>query len=1016
MVLPSNPARAQNDNPLLDGNTGNGRRDNPLLNPDPAPDPEPDPGPGNAADSDPADAPAPESIQRLDLEALLLDERVLSGRIEDPVWQFETTPGRRLVQVPIRIDPVEAAVELDQPAIQLRGGRFVGWRIVLDQDPNQRSGRRGRGLRVGDSRQLDFSNPRLFEGDLDPAADGAGAADPRAVGDAAGGGVPDGAPRISREVTVTPAGTVTWELDRAFGGAEVKAGQEPYLLRLRPDRMRELEPQRPEVTERGANEDIREYQQRRRQQQQAYREEQMAFRELRELVRELPDKFEAPRPARLWAIYDMTEAVRDLSLDGPEPLPWRVGFEQFEALRETATMSVGNEVRFEDYKKLNRLAPIARDPHPYSHRMLAFALSDAQLVGKAQPKDPLHRLIEQVVAGPDDVARRIVLADLVRTVPPTPSTKMLLADAAEHLTPQMKLASLRGALDAIAQDPQQTQAAITAAADALADPQGPPAGGVLDALNEALGARQESHAAVISGINLADLPEDRRDNAIAYLIRSAGQSELCADWLAGALLGSNDPQLIQRTLELIAAAGPGSAAIGRITEGLTAALFGPPTREARNQLDLTLEAPLPLDSPSHPLFRSLNAGNPEQRELAWRALPNFKLSAGASRSRTPDTGEVGDPLEMVMVSALGRAQTPPQVVPFVANLEDEPRSTAALVRLVVEADQAASRRAVNALFGDAQRRLVEPIGALSASERQTFAARVYQAKTQSTPLVVGLMREPTTRGSGRSGGFVNWFAARVQAGELPRPAEWSAAASGDEALLNLAASRDEALAAGAVAALVAGAGGDTLTAQRMVESFAAASDRTVAALTTRWQEARQAIYRARIKQAEGSYRLVLRVPESPDDDAAPGNTGEFGESAAPQDDDPTRGPAGVPLPFNPDAPAPTTGVDPADPSDAPAVPMTKLVLGVIDLIVEGDQVRLSNDLLPVEVPNDHLAIRVTSLVGLARFDDAQDFKLDLVTDPVDLLPQPDGTWRGRFTLPPHDHPAELSLEPTEPNP
>jgi len=830
--------------------------------------------------------------------------------------------------------------------------------------------------------------------------------------------VPDGAPRISREVTVTPAGTVKWELDRAFGGAEVKAGQEPYLLRLRPDRMRDLEPQRPEVAERGANEDIREYQRRRRQQQQAYREQQIAFRELRDRVRELPDEFEAPRPARLWVVYDMTEAVRDLSLDGPQPLPWRIGFEQFEALRETAAMSVGNEVRFEDYKKLNRLTPIAQDAHRYSHRLLAYALSEAQLVGKAQPKDPLHRLVERIIAGPDDVARRVVLADLVRTVPPTASTKLLLSDAAEHLTPQMKLASLRGSLEALAQDPQQTQAAINATAEALADPQGPPPGGVLAALNEALGSRSEAYPAVISGIDLADLPEDRRDHAIAYLIRTAGQSELAADWIAAALLGANDPQLVERTLELIAAAGPGSAAIGRIADGLTAALFGPPTRQAQNQLDLTLEQPLPLHSPSHPLFRSLNAGDPAQRQLAWRALPNFALTDAASRRRSPDDGRVGDPLEMVMVSALGRAQTPPQVVPFVANLEDEPRSTAALVRLVVEADAAASRRAVEVLFGDGQRRLVEPLSALSAAARQTFAARVYQAKTRSTPRVVGLMREPDG-GSGRGGGFVSWFAGRLRAGDLPTPADWASAARGDEALLNLAASRDQALAAGAVAALVAGAGGDTLTAQRMVDGFAAADDRTVAGLTARWQEARQAIYRARIKLAEGSYRLVLRVPETPADESAAGHTGDFGPPTPGTDggdDDPTRGPAGVPLPLHPDRPAPTTGIDPAtgDPNAGPVVPMTKHVLGIIDLIVEGEQVRLSNDLLPVEVPNDRLAIRVTSLVGLARFDEAEDLKLDdLVTDPVDLLPQPDGTWTGRFPLPPHDHPAELRLEPTE---
>ncbi len=988
-------APAQSDNPLLNPNANA-----PALTPEPVP-------------ADP-NAPAPETVQHLDLEALLLDERVLSGQIDDPVWQFESATGRRLVQLPIRIDRVAGAVKLDQPAVQLRGGRFVGWRILLDDQDNASRNRRARGgARAGDTRDLDFSDPLLMDRDFDLGGPVQREAD-AAAGYERPGEVPQGAPRISRSVTLTPAGTVRWDLDRAFGGAEVKTGNDPYLLRLRPDRMKELEPQRPERSERRANEDMRTYQQRAREQDLAYRDEQRAFRDLRDLVRELPDTFEVAQPARLWAIYDMTEAVRDLSLDGPSPLPWRISFDAFESLRETAKMNVGNEIRFEDYKKINRLDPIARDSHPYSHRVLAFALSDAQLIGKAQPKDPLHRLLEQVIAGPDDTARRIVLADLVTAVPPNPSTRMLLADAAEYLTPQMKLASLRGTLGEIARDPQQTQAAITAAAEALADPQGPPAGGVLEALGAALGTRTESYPAVINGINLTTLPEDRRDEAVAYLIRTAGQSPLSAMWLAGSLLGSNDPAVVQRTLELIAAAGPGSAAIGTIAEGLTTTLFGPPTREARNRLDLTLDQPLPLDSPSHPLFRSLNSGNPEQRELAWRALPNFALSNAAPgrRGSTPAEPDAGDPLDMIMLSALGRAQTPPQVVPFVANLRDEPRSTAALIRLVVEADADASRRAAQALFGDAQRRLVEPIGQLAANDRQTFAARIYQSRTNHTPLVVGLMREPTTGGSRRSGGFVNWFAARVLAGDLPTPAEWAASAPNDEAMLNFAASRDEALAAGAVAALVAGAGGDTLTAQRLVDDFAATDDRTVAGLTLKWNDARKDIYRARIKQAEGSYRLVLLIPEHALIGGGTTNADPNNPGPGPIDDDPTRGPGGIPLPFNPEQPAPYTGIDPDDPNAPPAVPMNKLVLGVIDLLVQGDQVRLSNDIVPVEVPGDRLAIRVTSLVGLSRFGEAADLKLDLVTDPVDLLPHDDGTWRGSFDLPPHG-PAEFRLEPTE---
>lgn len=951
-----------------------GQSDNPLLNPEAAGPADREP-PESGTRDNPADA--PDTIEHLDLRALLLDERVLAGRIEDPVWAFEPQPGRRLVQVPIRIDAVDQWTRLDQPAVRLRGGRFVGWRIIVAEDD-----RASRGGRARDDRALDGSDPLLVErGLVAPPADDEATASP-ITREQQGVSVPEGAPRISRRVVLTPHGTVRWELDRVLAAAQVKSGDEPYLLRLRPDRLEELKPARPERIERRNDEDPRAWRQRQREAQMAYRDEQIAFRDLRTKVRELPDTFEAPMPARLWAVYDASEALRDLSMTGPEPLPWRIGYEQFEALREVAAMSIGDEPSYADDRRINQLAPIAADEPPYAHRLLALALSHAQMVGKAKPKDPLHRLVEQVIAGPDEAARRLMLRDLVTTVPPTPSTRMLLSDASGHLTPRMKLASLRGALGGMAErggdEASSMQMGIVAAAEALADPQGPPAGGVLEAVNEALAPRPESYPAVIAGIDLTTLPEDRRDDAIAYLIRSAGTSPLSAAWLSGALLGSNDPAVVNRTLELLAAASPRSPMIAAVTDQLLAALFGPPTEQAQQTLDLTLEQRIALDAPSHPLFRSLNAGDRETRELAWRALPNFVVPQRSGGRRADDQPD-SDPVDMILVSALGRADTPPQVVPFIEHLPDTARSTAALLRLVIQADQAASRRAAGALFGDETRRLDEALAALTPGERAVFAERLYQARVNHTPRVVGLMRA-----SNGGGGLVRWFAEHVMAGDLPAAADWAKQARGDEALLRWAASDDAALAAGAVAALVAAAGGDTMTRERVIEDFAAADDRTAAGLTEKWAKTRRSIFRQRIKQAEGSYRLVLLVPGPDDED---------------DKSDPDQGPASM--------------AEPTRDGEAPAAAMTRLVLGVTDLIADHDQVRLGNDALSVDVPEDQLAIRVTSLVGLARFDHASDLKLDRVSDPVDLLPQEDGSWRGRFTLPESSRQAELWLEPVE---
>ncbi len=60
-------------------------------------------------------------------EGMLGSDRVLDGPVDGPVWQVETGPGRRLLQLPIRFQSGSEPREFDRAPIEPSGGRFVGW-------------------------------------------------------------------------------------------------------------------------------------------------------------------------------------------------------------------------------------------------------------------------------------------------------------------------------------------------------------------------------------------------------------------------------------------------------------------------------------------------------------------------------------------------------------------------------------------------------------------------------------------------------------------------------------------------------------------------------------------------------------------------------------------------------------------------------------------------------------------------------------------------------------------------
>jgi hypothetical protein len=70
-------------------------------------------------------------------------------------------------------------------------------------------------------------------------------------------------------------------------------------------------------------------------------------------------------------------------------------------------------------------------------------------------------------------------------------------------------------------------------------------------------------------------------------------------------------------------------------------------------------------------------------------------------------------------------------------------------------------------------------------------------------------------------------------------------------------------------------------------------------------------------------------------------------------------------------------------------------LGVVQLQGDGTNIRMANDTVKLSIPNTQLAIRIDKPSDLKLFNNEKVGRMQLEgVQPVDLLPQPDGSWRG----------------------
>ncbi len=926
----------------------------------------------------------------IDLFAFLAARDAQGDSASDNVWIVKAAPGMKLLQLPIIVEAGREETALGASTFRIKGGRFLAYKLA-DETEKAVAGSEA-------ERQLEA-------------------------------GLPPGTPRITRKMIITPKGRVKWSMDRtisSFGGT-LKPDQ-LYSLKIDYELLSKKQPPKPERVVPNAGESMRDYRARKAEADARNRAASNAYRDISKAVRELPDDFEMPIPARIWVLFEYNR--QSIEITGPEPLPWELTQTQLKMLRDGMTAvqveagGTGGAPRL-PRSALESIAlmttMITEDKHPLTARAISFVLSESRLVPYAERGDSLYKLMEQVLKSSDPTARQVVIKELARTFPPTAASLSLSKLAMKDMDTQTQMVWLKSLAktDNNSKSPSPTmgnaesgraqavqlQQMLNQVNELLASPTGPPPQEVVALLVEYVKGNPETLDMTVEKVRFEDIPEGRLDDAIVAVVNQASTEPVAAGWLDKKLIGSSDPKIIRRTLEVISKAGSGAtvAASGvRPAEFLLDLTFGPSRTSSKNVAGATITEPIRLSSTSHSLFRALQNGNPEIRALAWGVLPRFTLDdkpLGNNPSQQPglpaaQTGmdQDSNPAQALLNAALAQNPTPLQAVEVLSRQHDTTAAASAMVMMVIRGSTDASRQATRVLLRSKNNWPVDKaLMEQGYSDRQAFAARTYENLTGKAPLVAGLMRQKLENNP-----LVEWFGKELANGSTPSTGEWASHAGGEDKLLDLVMSADAELSRGAMAALVAEAGGDDRIVQPLTQKLTQLPDTTLANLKTQWASARRDIYTMRLSRSDGPYMLVVRVANQ-------------------TSNQPPVGPQGVPpgAPPMPMPPGPPLGGKPGEEAGSGIADATTIELGLVQLQADGQSIKLANQALTLSVPSDKMAIRVDKPSELKNFNNPQIDKLsiDQVTTSVDLLPQQDGSWRGSFVLPPENRQAELVLIP-----
>lgn len=914
----------------------------------------------------------------IDLDRLLFSTR--NNNPQDPVWRLSASPGKRILLLPFTVDNVHRINKLSRFPISVRASRFVGYLIPKPVATHHSAP-------AVDLSQIVRAAPdklqQLLFDEKGPAAD-PGHRRAASLEEGLAKPIPQAVPRLAREITLHPDGTVHWSMGRSFHGAELQAASEqnPYAYKIDPQQLRDAAPQKPERLTRNDGEDSRAFALRKREQQRAEREKQTVYRELRDHLRGLPESFSEPLPSVLYAAIEVPDDGK-LTFQGPAPLPWTIDEDKSKRLE---SLSQGAEVLKGDQAAGHAGSIITMATgHPMDARAVAIATARGQLAAKVQADDPGYELLTRLLQSSDQPTRRIALLGVAQVTPPSLVSAQLIDLAGQASLGEerkiLRFASLGRLLSVRAEDPDGARSLMQRVSQTIADPQGPSAPRVIEKVLESLAVRQNtghvqaddhSVTAMIESIDLSGVEKEELAEVTEIIIQQAPTHPVAAGWLDHQLLGSTDREVVNEALsqlsELTVQITQPTEASGGLAEDEADAA---PVWDADTRV---ITGTIPMTRPDHALVSLFDLSDELQQAGAWAVLDRFHLALPDPLASDMRQGQAQDAslamFDVILTQAYERDKVPASMVPFIVNQPNPALSKAASDWLVTLLGNPAlgekvSRAALDAYLAE-PKRYRPAIMSLDSRAKRRMMEAVYRTIGQEAPLMSGLVAD--------GGETLRWLTAYIdEQGRLPTPNAWVLCAQslGENTLLAGAGTGDETVAVAAAAALVVRAGGTVQQEQAFAEAVARMKARSTQAVQKQWTQLRSKIFASSFKRSQGTYQFVATL-------------------------------------FPGDAHALPAPADPR--SERPGG--TRLELGLVELRVEGQELSLSVEAITLSPAPEVFGIQIDKPAALRSLDKTElpNISPEHLAKPIILLPKVGGAWSGDTGLP-DGRTLRVSLEP-----
>lgn len=780
--------------------------------------------------SDPAVAPAGPCLLELDVEALLRSPEVTDLTITDPVWDAKATPGRKLLQLPFKINyPADKKepIEISTSSVRIRGSTSLFWHVIDEAAP------RGKGAEA-----------EVMVRDT----------------------LPKNIPTLARKITLDADGKIKWKLERSLTGATVKNAStsnenDVYILKIDQKQLNSRNPGAPPSSRRSPGEDERAWLDRVNRDNTEHKTKLANFNELSRRIRGLTDEFEWTMPTRIWLVVDLNPGIPDLEITIDPTFenvaaPWRIFVNNLTLLRKNnAAFQVVSEgdkyiLPREANELIAAMTGMMAMPHFNNYRMVAAEISQTGLTKYAIPGDPLYKLLESLIRTGDPYVIKVMVKELASVFPPTKASGSLLLIVQPFLNPMDRVGILR--------DKFKNKGDLRAFRDTLLDVNGlmndSTAASPEDLLGQLVETSDSPELVNVSAgtLQFDGLAPDRLTKAIVYIIENAPTSLLCSRLLDQKLLGSAVPATQRRTLDLLAAADSADKHLGdAFNDYILDIAFGAPRDSVKSKNRIKMTDRILIDSASHSLFRLLTNADPKVQELAWQSLVHFVVAD------IPDANP--DLYRVTVDAALSRNPVPPQIVEFLSHQGNPTRIVDSFFRIILFAKD--SQIAVAACKALKTSKGAWPIdkgmNRISSGDRHGLAVRIYEFLTgEKAPLVVGLLRQRSDNLP-----IAAWFGNELANDRLPKAEAWVTQLNDEDRLLELVVASDKDLAVGACSALLLSSGGDDKLSGGLLTRFQIIEEPSPEKIKEEWKTARQEIYAARVQKLAGPIRIRVEVLE-----------------------------------------------------------------------------------------------------------------------------------------------------------